>query len=271
LQQIETIVTDSQGQGIMSFLTNNKQYTMEFFNSEDVLLFTKTVVIAPTQTLLLIQAEDEPLFPVILKKRVSVAFIPNGGTVSGKDFNLLAKILYDVNVSITDVNLIIQQNDQNLSDLNANHFIGASPFDTNISINIADLNLNDQWTFIIHVTTEDGNSLFFKSNFNFPRLIGGQDFLNGVIRGTFKTELGCQADDWFNVCLPTFIIAMFLAVVFSAAILATFGARNPNLALIIFMTLVGIFTYFFWVPALLFIGLIILASFALFGLAKVGK
>lgn len=269
-QEVETVVTDAQGQAVMSFLTDGTPYTLSLFDSSDNLLFIREVKIAPNQFTLSISAEDQPLFDTIGEKRVSVAFTPDGGTVASKDVNVIARVFYDVNVTVVDVNLIIQQNDFNLSDLNANHFITTSPFDTNISIDIADLNINTPWTMIVNVRTQDGNSYFIKASFNLPRMIGGKDFINGVLRGDFKTGFGCNADDWLNICPFTFFMSLFFSVVFSAAALAIFGSRNPNVALILFIGLLGLATYFYWVPAIFFIGLVSLSAITLFALTKVG-
>lgn len=270
LQQIETVVSDYQGQGVMSFLTNGTEYTIYLYNSSDELLHTFTVVISPSQTILSISTEGESAYPPTQKKRITVAFVPAGGTIASIDTNIVARIYYDVNVTITDINIIVQQNDLNLADLNATHFLSTSPFDTNISVNLGTLDKDLQFYIIVHITTEDGNSSYFAAIFNLAGgKVGGVDLLNDIIRGDFKTDMGCNADDWLNFCFPTFVLSMFLAIMFVAALLGAFQVNNPNLAVILFILLLGLFTYFYWIPLLFFAGLMVFAAITGIALVRV--
>ncbi len=206
--EIQTVVTGASGQHDVSLIPGD-EYRFTLFDPSDNQILQRIDIMAASQTVLSISTEIVPLFPSGTQFNIVVGFDPSGGTITNIDQNVTITLNYDVNVSIADFNIIIQQNDVNITDYNNFTIVPADPAITDINLSQAsDLNISSPWKIIVNVKTADGNSFFFTSGFNIARLIGGVDFLNDIIRGEFKTDLECKANDFTDICFPTMMFSL---------------------------------------------------------------
>jgi len=265
LQQVETSVTDSQGQALMTFIVGTR-YTLTLFDEKDVQLTQLEVVISATQPALFINIEEEPFFPPVQDVDIQVQFDPSGGTIDINTTTITVTTNFGDNITISKIDIFIRNDDINRTTIDGN--ITGNPIVNSFDLNGIPLNPVKQIFVTINVQTTDGNSFFFSPTYNVPRLIAGQDFLNGVIRGDFKTGLGCEANDSFNFCFPTIFLALMLSAMGTASLSFSAGIRNVNWAVVLFMMFLGIFAYFFWIPTLFYFGLFIFGTVSAIALAR---
>lgn len=253
LQEVETVVTDSQGQAVMSFIIGTR-YTLTLFDSLDNQLTQIEVVISPTQSGLFINLEEEELFPDYLQQFVAVGFggSPAGGSVDVNTTTITFTFTFGTNSTITDINIIVFNDDLNRFSIDGN--IGAtSPFTNQIELN--GIPLNPLLPIRIQVNViADNNSFWFTTQYNVPVEFGGVPFITGVARGRFKSDLGCTSGEagQNDLCLPSAILAFIITAMITASVAFQTRILNLDSASILFMIILGLFAYFYWIPLFLY-------------------
>ena len=272
LQQVETVVSDSKGQGIMSFIIG-QEYTLSFFDDAGLLLDTKTVVIGPTTTIVSLSIELEPLFGTPLSKTLLVSFIPAAGILQT---NQIVEVItfFDANISVTDINIIISQNDINLFSIDGNLVITtstvsgfASRIINNISLSNATISAG-RYSITANIIISDGNSFWLTTTYQTPVTIGGVDLLNGIIRGQIKTDFGCTPNSSDEFCYPLMVISLMFSILGTVAISMNARVLNINTSVFVFLAVLALFTYWFWFPWQLFTGMSLFGIVTTWGLFK---
>lgn len=252
LQQVETVVTDDQGIATMSFISGN-EYKLTLFDSSDNILLEYTFVPTPTQSTLFIYLEEEDFVPSPREFFVTTFFNPAGGTIDVNRDNGTVNITieYGSDVTVTDVNIIVVNDDLNRTD--SRPTITASPMNVSIDLNGVPLNLDEPITIKVNVIA-DGNSIWFQTQFNQGFGYGGIDYIDGVWRSRFKTDFGCVGgpDGANSFCLVTFLLALIISAILTASAAATTRILNLDMAGIVFMGIMAFFAYMYWVPLWLY-------------------
>lgn len=273
-QQVETIVTDTKGQGVMSFIVG-REYTLTLFDNEDNQLSQEIFVATPTSITYSISITVTPLFPTPIQKGITVSFIPNGGSIP-LDTIVSVITYFDKNVTISDINIIVQQNDVNLFSIDGNLVIESSPeglpdiIENFISLGNAALT-NNTFVVIANIQTTDGNSFFLQVGYNGPRPVGdaGESLLDDIIRGRIKEEWGCTAGSSDEFCFPLMMFSLFAALLITMAIAFRSQILNINLSVALFMAFLGFAVYFYWFPWQLYAGMVLFGVGAAWSLFKV--
>ncbi len=140
--------------------------------------------------------------------------------------------------------------------------------DTNNTITMSGipLNLDKPITIRVNVITQSA-SFWFETTFNRALLIGGVDYLNGVVRGRFKSDLGCSTGEAgsLETCMPTLILSVMAALMITASVAFTTRMLNVDMAGVLFLIVLAMFTYFYWVPLYLFGLLAFMGFFIMYG------
>ncbi|KKN67095.1 hypothetical protein LCGC14_0464420 [marine sediment metagenome] len=264
-QQVETKVTDDKGEATLSFITG-KKYTLNLFDGNDNLLKTVIVQFSSTDTTFSISIEEEPFFPSVLDTTITNEFVPPGGTIDINIVTIQINTTFGVNATVSNIDIVIRNDDINRVTIDGN--ITGNPITNTFDLNGTPLDTDQSIFVIVNVQTADGNSFFFTVIYNGPRIIAGQDFLNGVIRGDFKTGLGCDAADPVGFCFPTIFIALMLSAMGTASVSFSAGIKNVNWAVVLFLIFLGIFAYFFWIPTLFYYGLFLFGTISAIAMAR---
>ena len=274
----EDLLTDEKGEALGLFILNNV-YEFRVYQNGTLL---KTASITATSTTIWIKINDLNLSQGVLNSSgVGIEFFPIGGKLSANDTNLSQKIYvldYNGGLSISSISYWITNRDVNgvkKNDVNiltgnivqtgaitynsfvvdtTNKTIGGARYDTNGVLNIC-----------VRVVSNKGT--FTKCSTYSP--IGTFDIMK-VIGYDIRTAFGCSATTNPLIPCPTLLIfALFVSIVGTIGVAMEMGFGSMEGMGVIFVVFMGIFTYFAWVPPILYA--IMVVSLLLIGLAMGGK
>ena len=259
---VEQAVTDSTGRTTMSFVVN-KPYTLRLIDADNNVLATLDITIAPNQSTLFVYTSAGDIFPLSQDIWVSVRF---GGSPAAGSIDINSAVI-DIITTLGDKTIVSSITSYVIND-DINRLVTVHPVQTNNTITMSGipLNLDKPITIRVNVITQSA-SFWFETTFNRALLIGGVDYLNGVVRGRFKSDLGCSTGEAgsLETCMPTLILSVMAALMITASVAFTTRMLNVDMAGVLFLIVLAMFTYFYWVPLYLFGLLAFMGFFIMYG------
>ena len=119
--------------------------------------------------------------------------------------------------------------------------VGGAVYDSNYVLKVCVL-----------ITTNKGNQTTCQT-YNQPGVFNIQDMLGATIRPLFGCSGTALPDGTYPPCPTLLLAALFISICISVLLSVGMGYTNVTSIGLFFMFLMGIFTYFTWVPAVLFI------------------
>jgi hypothetical protein len=261
---IEQTVTDAKGQSLV-YLMLNQTYQFEL-NVGTTVIRTETYTISGTSSS--IYFKIDPGYDLNTNySSVSVFpyFSPGRSWLSANDHNITANIDYGANKNSITVSSVVVAcyNDSNL--LFQNNF--ASPtmnfrqtYDFNTvskKINGVSYDGNYHITCLINLVLSDGNTMTVQQTYN-VRTDQPQESIGLSLRPFF----GCTVTTDPNIPCPMMIVAALFITMFGVAgIMLESGFTYPEFGGILFLLGLGFFTFFTWIPPILFVIILAITLF----------
>lgn len=249
---VETIVTDSKGQGL-TLLVLNSNYEFEAYNGGTFIkLFTIT---ATSSTVFFVLSLGSEVITQPGNSGFSSKFTPgniiNLETIGSQGFSQTLYNFGDKNITIAST---ITQNGVNLSA--PQNYSGLS--DKTFTYTVA-------WVSIVKgtiiqkmvVTTSDGNVYVFDQNIQVIEGFGtGYDPIYGLQYG-LRRDLVCSSDPLVP-CYPLLVLAFLICVGVTIWATVQFGVYGGQSAGLIFLVGMILFTYLTWIPVWVTAGLVLI-------------
>jgi hypothetical protein len=271
---VEQITTDDKGEGLVSLIANSS-YEFEVYVSGTP---QGTLNIVATSASIYINIDDITIVDGELGSGfVTVRFTPNRGRLMASDV-VLSQIISitdkDLLLTFTSARIIVTNTDVNGvfgNDVNI-YDQTITTLTNNIDINSTAQTLNNvaydtngHLIVTVIVTTNQGT---FIAKYIYKPLSGFDVYK--VIGYDLRPFFGCTATtNPLIPCGPMLLIAIFISILITIGFVIETGFSGQTTTAGIFLVVMGIFTYFAWVP----IGImaIMVVGFIMIGLALGGK
>ena len=241
---IESTISDSTGTATMSFVAN-LDYTLRFLDADGKILSEGPL--GPKSTVLYaFIGTAEINFVLTPVGELVIQWIPNASSIDANtNFTVrFNQIINQVDLNITTLTVRISQGDTNffVQDFN---FLGT---DTNIFQDVNVLDANEFSFMIVTITaqTPDGN---FTKEFSYILVFTAGGSLVKNIQ-SLKTELG-----------PTVVLIIAVIItLFTIAGFAKVATTDFNWLGLVALFVLGIFTYFLWIPLTIYLVAILMGG-----------
>jgi len=258
---VEEITTDDKGQSLI-LLVLNDDYEFEIYQSGS---FLRTDTINATSNTIYVK------IPITIGDRnftyysIDTNFLPKRSRLITSDANLRqTTTLHNYGTSTATFNTIkiwatntdrngIAGNDLNLYIRIFNS--PANPFVNNIGINTTtkkvdgnSYDTNGLLKVYVLVTASDGNTQLTTYTYSLPNPRSLYEGLSVDVKGFF----GCSSTDPLTPCPGLLLIALFLSIIFTIGLAIETGYGSMEAMGIMFLVFMGLFTFFEYVPYLLY-------------------
>jgi len=252
---VEQVTTDAKGEALISMIAND-EYEFEVYVG-GVLQGSQVYSVTSTSTSIYISLDDLGITnPTLGSGLVDVVFTPNRGKIFSTDTTLTQEIdlvdydlgltfvsayIYVVNTDVNgtpdnDVNIwskTITTTTNNITIDTTNHTIDGNTYDTNGVLII-----------YVEVTTNQG-TYYEHFVYSPPK---GFDFYK-AIGYDLRPFFGCPAtNNPLIPCSPMLFIAIFVSMLATVAFAIETGFTGQESMAGMFLVIMGVFTYFGWVP-----------------------
>ena len=252
---VEEEVTDGSGNAVVSLVVN-QNYIFDIYQDNALVLSTnKTGPSAAGQTIYVYLGEIAAPTGDLNMSFINITFNPNLNSLHKTDNNLIQTVTFSDTTSgliITSIVIIVTNDYANIY---SQTFVNpTTPFTNGIDYNYYASTLNggpydsnSPLDVCVYVNTNLGQ-IYKCMPYNSPGVFNIQQMFSVNIRGL----LTCSSDP--NIPCPTLLLlALFISITVSVLLSIGMGYTNMGSIGLFFMFLMGIFTYFTWVPAVLFV------------------
>lgn len=245
---IESVVTDDTGEAFVSGLVNEDYDFVVTFEGREI----GELDITFTSTQITILFNDRAVQPFLISAQPSVVFTPSSGKLLALNLNLIQTISIRDGEFSKIVIYATEINDANRG-LDINRF--SETFTTDIALgltniigvqtDLTDWDVNRTLVVTVDVILSDGNMMQFRTTYLGSDASNIKDQVLELLKNLGVNELGCQEG---RPCGLLIAISVLLTVVASAGVALTTGTRSPTAILGVSIIVLGLFTYFTWVP-----------------------
>ena len=262
---IEQTRTDSKGQSIV-YLVLNQTYSFEI-SVGTTTIRTETYTITGTSSTIYFKVDPGyDLSTTPMQTSIYSFWTPGKNSLNKADRNISAKVSYGTNKNSVTVSSIILNCYNNL-DLNqvllfqdsfsspTMNFIQTYDFNlTTKTINSVTFDTNYSITCNIYTTLSDGNLIVSKQTYTMnnddPQTNLGMDL---------RPFFGCSSTTDPNLPCPSMILAaVFITMMIITGIMIESGFTQPEFAGILFLIGLGFFTFFTWIPPVLYVIMLVI-------------
>lgn len=239
---VESVITDSKGEALMSFIVNDT-YKLRAFLPSGEFLVESEIVATNNQLFAYVDIATITIGLPVTRSTI-VLFRPRAGRVLAGTV-LEQEVTYNTGTA-TMIRIIYENNDVNILDHNFTSSIG-SGFSTTLTVS----DLNADANFVIRVTVivqfNDGSEFIATTTYSIP--LPRRDVLQLFL--DIRADFGCSTDP-ASPCFFTMLVSFFIALAACVAIFLKLGGFNVKGIALIFMIVIGLFTYIGWFHGLLF-------------------
>jgi len=252
---VEQVVTDSKGEALISLIAND-EYEFEIYDN-GTLLGSQAYSVTSTSTTIYITVDDLGLTGAILGEGlVTVKFTPTRGKIIGNDVSLIQKIsVTDRNYGITFVSAYIYVVNTDVNGVAGSNVTVWSKTITSLTNTIVLDNtlqtLDGNWFdtngyIIVYVQVTTNKGIYYTQYKYKPQV--GFDFYK-AIGFDLRPSFGCPVTtDPLIPCGSMLFIAIFISIIITIGFAIETGFTGAEGMAGIFLVVMGLFTYFAWVP-----------------------
>jgi len=261
---VEQVTTDAEGEALLSMIAN-AEYEFEVYDS-GVLVGNKIYFVTSTSTKIYISLDDLGITtPTIDSGFVDVRFNPQRGRLIGTDTTLDQTItIQDTNLGITFTNAYIWITNTDVNGINNNDVnIWTKTITTqsnSITIDHTNQTLDGNYYdgngfLIVNVLVTTNQGTYYEKYVYKPVI--GFDFYK-ALGFDLRTTFSCTAtSDPLIPCGSMLFIAIIISILATVGFVLESGMTSQEGAVAVFLGIMGVFTYFAWVPAGLYIILVV--------------
>jgi predicted transcriptional regulator YdeE len=262
---IEQTITDSKGQSIV-YLVLNQTYSFEI-SVGTTTIRTETYTITGTSSTIYFKVDPGyDLSTTPMQTSIYSFWTPGKSSLNKADKNISANVSYGTNKNSITVSSIILNCYNNL-DLNqvllfqdsfgspTMNFIQTYDFNlTTKTINSVTFDTNYSITCNIYTTLSDGNLIVSRQTYTM-----NNDDPQTNIGTDLRPFFGCSPTTDPNLPCPSMILAaVFITMMVITGIMIESGFTQPEFAGILFLIGLGFFTFFTWIPPVLYVIMLVI-------------